>query len=135
MNIDGHCMCGHITYRAVIDPERVAICHCSDCQINSGAAYGTVAGVVDDQFEVLTGELKTFEKIAESGARRELAFCPECGTRIYAKPADEKSAFFGLRSGTITQRHELTPKYQLWMRSALPWTENLSAIPKFDKQR
>ncbi len=135
MKIDGGCFCGHITYEAEVDPDKVAICHCTDCQINSGAAFGTVAGVVDDQFEVLSGTLKTFIKTADSGAKRELAFCPECGTRIYAKPADGQSEFFGLRAGTISQRDQLTPKYQLWMESALDWTMDLSAIPKFDKQR
>jgi len=135
MKINGACFCGHITYEAVIDPGKVAICHCTDCQINSGTAYGVVAGVVDDQFEVLSGTLKTFTKIADSGASRELAFCPECGTRIYAKPADAGSEFFGLRAGTITQRDQLKPRYQLWMGSALDWTMDLSAIPQFEKQR
>ncbi len=134
MKIDGGCLCGHIAYEAEIYPEKVVICHCTDCQTNSGAAYGVVAGIVDGQFNLLSGTLKTFEKVADSGARRELAFCPECGTRIYAKPADKKSEFFGLRAGTITQRDRLKPKYQLWARSAQDWVMDLSAIPKFDKQ-
>jgi hypothetical protein len=32
MKIDGGCHCGYITYVAEIDPDKVGICHCTDCQ-------------------------------------------------------------------------------------------------------
>jgi len=32
MRIDGQCHCGLISYEAEIDPEKVMICHCTDCQ-------------------------------------------------------------------------------------------------------
>lgn len=135
MKVDGGCFCGHITYESEVDPELVAICHCTDCQTNAGTAYGVVVGVIDQKFRLLSGELKTFEKIADSGTRRTLAFCPECGTRIYAKNTDDSPGFFGLRAGTVKQRGELTPKYQLWTRSALNWVKDLSGIPAYQKQR
>ena len=134
MKIDGGCFCGHVTYRALIDPSTVAICHCTDCQQHAASAYGVVVGIVDEQFELLSGELKTYVKTADSGTKRALAFCPECGTRIHAKTVGEGSAFFGLRTGTINQRDELTPSRQLWCRSALPWTMDIRAIPKIETQ-
>ena len=75
MQIDGRCLCGHITYEAEIDPERVAICHCTDCQTHSASAYGVVAHIAGE-FRLLSGEMKTYEKIADSGTRRALTFCP-----------------------------------------------------------
>ncbi|MEY2736366.1 MAG: hypothetical protein RLZ58_1775, partial [Pseudomonadota bacterium] len=33
MQIDGRCYCGQISFTALIDPERVMACHCSDCQV------------------------------------------------------------------------------------------------------
>jgi hypothetical protein len=39
MKIDGRCHCGYITYEAEIDPEKVMICHCADCQTLSGSAF------------------------------------------------------------------------------------------------
>ena len=97
MKVDGTCLCGHITYEAEIDVERVAVCHCTDCQVNSGTAFGVVAHVVDGNFVLRSGKLKEFEKIAESGRIRKLSFCPECGTRIHARTDGDPSAFFGLR--------------------------------------
>jgi hypothetical protein len=132
MKVDGSCLCGHITYEAEIDPDRVAICHCTDCQTHSATAYGVVVAVVEERFRLLTGTLKFFNKTADSGTIRALAFCPECGTRIYARTVGEGSAFFGLRTGAIRQRDRLTPKVQVFCRSAQGWVADLSAIPTFD---
>ena len=134
MKIDGGCLCRHITYEAVVDPDKVAICHCTDCQTHSGTAFGAVVGITDGQFHLRSGTLKTFEKIADSGTRRALAFCPECGTRIHARTVGEGSSFFGLRLGTVNQRDQLTPKRQVWSRSAQGWLADLESIPKFEKQ-
>jgi len=39
MNIDGSCHCGQITFEAEIDPDRVRICNCTDCQVMPGSAF------------------------------------------------------------------------------------------------
>ena len=80
MNIDGTCLCGEIQFQANVDPETTTICHCTDCQINSGTAFGYVVGAVNDNFKLLKGELSFYIKLADSGAKRELAFCGKCGT-------------------------------------------------------
>jgi hypothetical protein len=84
MKIDGGCHCGQITYEAEIDPEKVIICHCSDCQSLSGSAYRSVVFTVKDGFRLLTGELKTYIKMADSGNQRAQTFGPYCGSQIYA---------------------------------------------------
>jgi hypothetical protein len=132
MQVTGRCLCGHITYEAEIDPDRVAICHCTDCQTHSATAYGVVVAVEEERFRLLTGALKFFNKTADSGTIRALAFCPECGTRIYARTVGEGTTFFGLRTGTIHQRDELTPKVQVYCRSARGWVADLSAISRFE---
>ena len=50
MHIDGGCHCGALTYEAEIDPARVGVCHCLDCQILSGSAFRTaVTALVPDR--------------------------------------------------------------------------------------
>lgn len=132
MKVDGNCLCGHVTYEAEIDPEKVIICHCTDCQTNSGTAYGVVVGIVDEKFPLLSGALKIFEKIADSGTLPALAFCPECGTRIHAETVGEGSSFFGLRVGTVRQRDRLKPSLQVWCGSAQDWVGDLRSIPQID---
>lgn len=130
MEIDGHCFCKFITYRATVNPGQVYVCHCSDCQTHSGSAYGVVVGIVKGDFVLLSGTLKTYNKIADSGTVRALTFCPECGSRIHARTVGEGTDFFGLRVGTVNQRDQLKPTLQSWCQSAQDWAQNLNAIPK-----
>ena len=132
MRIDGGCHCGRITYEADLDPDKVGVCHCTDCQMLSGSAFVVYVPVPKEAL-TLRGEPKLYVKTAESGSRRAQAFCPECGTRIYAS-ADTDPQVFNLRIGTVHQRASLAPKTQLWCRSALPWTMDLGSIKRHAKQ-
>ena len=135
MHITGQCLCGHVTYEAEADPARTVICHCTDCQRHSASAYGVVVGIRAEDFHLTSGTLKTWVKTAESGNRRALTFCPECGTRIYGGPEDgSATGFFSLRAGTINEREPFQPKSQVWTRSRQPWTLDLAQIPGHEKQ-
>src|SRR5262249_40997545 len=134
MKIDGRCHCGYITYEAQIDPEKVVICHCADCQTLSGSAFRTVALTREDTFKLLTGEPKIYVKTGESGTKRQQSFCPECGTPIYSSTVGDGPKVYGIRVGTARQRDQLVPKLQLWCRSSQSWLVGLSSIPKTEKQ-
>ena len=134
MKIDGRCHCGDITYEAEVDPERVVACHCTDCQTMSGAPLRAVVFSETDGFKLLTGELKIYVKTAESGNPRQQAFCPECGTPIYATNTGDGPKNYGIRLGAIRQRGELTPKAQVWTRSAQYWLAGLDGIRKIETQ-
>jgi len=131
MRIDGGCHCGYLAYEAEIDPGR--ICHCTDCQVFSGSAYTAFVTATRESFRLVAGEPAIYVKTAESGNRRAQAFCPRCGTRIYASAEIEPQAY-NLRVGTIRQRAALRPGMQMWCRSALPWAMDLTALERFDRQ-
>jgi hypothetical protein len=129
MKIDGGCHCGNITYEAEVNPEKAAICHCTDCQSLSGAAFRTVVISLVDAFTLLSGEPKMYAKTGGSGAKRIQAFCPDCGSQIYATSVGDGPKIYGIRLGTVRQRDELPPKRQIWHRSAQKWLADLGAIP------
>jgi len=133
MKIDGGCHCGNISYTAEVDPEKVGICHCTDCQTLSGTAFRVSVPATKENFQ-LTGNLKIYVKTAESGAKRAQGFCAECGTPIYATAA-ENPQIFNIRVGTARQRAELRPKSQGWYRSARDWVNDLSLMKQYAKQR
>jgi hypothetical protein len=134
MKIDGHCHCGCITYEAEVDPEKVDICHCTDCQTLSGSAFRTVVPAPEDKFKLLSGQPRIYVKTGESGAKRAQAFCPECGTPIYSTAVGDGPKFIGIRVGTVRQRNDLPPKTQYWFRSAQHWVTELSSLQKVDKE-
>ena len=130
MKIDGGCHCGAITYEAEIGPDKVFVCHCTDCQTLSGSAFRTLAVTNEGTFKLLSGEPKVYVKTADSGAERAQAFCPECGTPIYAAPPGEGAKVHAIRAGTARQRDALVPTAQFWCGSGLSWLDDLASVRK-----
>ena len=114
MKVQGACHCGHIAFQAEVDPAKVGLCHCTACQTLSSSAFSMFVPVAKEAFSLVHGQPKIYVKTGESGARRAQAFCPECGTRIYACA-------------------ELDAQ-RLWCRSALPWVMDLGSVEKIPKQ-
>ena len=129
MKVHGSCHCGDIRYEATVDPELTTICHCVDCQKLSATAYRVSVRADEGSFRLLGGQPKVYVKLGSSGARRAQAFCPNCGSQLYATDADAPK-IYGLRVGCIDERIALIPKKQIWCRSALPWSERLDGVER-----
>lgn len=127
MQITGQCHCGAISFKATVDPKKVLVCHCTDCQRISGAPFRAVLPTpVEDV--TISGTAKHYVKVADSGNRRAQAFCAECGTQLYATEA-EAPKVLNLRLGCVNERAELMPQKQMWGESAMPWLGQLHALP------
>lgn len=75
------CRCGAVSARCVGEPVRVSVCHCLACKRRTGSAFSAQARFpVEDV--TITGEVKTFERQADSGAKLSYRFCPACGSTI-----------------------------------------------------
>ena len=133
MKVDGRCHCGRITFEAEIDPAKVLICHCTDCQTLAGSAFRIVVRVPPDAFRLLSGQPKVYVKQADSGNSLAQAFCGECGSPIYGAHAGDDPKFYGIRVASLRQRDALAPKLQIWCRSAQPWISELDAIGKVER--
>jgi hypothetical protein len=135
MKIDGRCHCGFITIEAEADPDKTAVCHCTDCQAGTGSAFRVNVPVPGDTFK-MSGTPATYLKTtAESGKPRLQAFCPRCGSPIYSTtPGEGPQASYMLRVGILRQRDQFVPKRQNWYRSALAWLPRLPAVEKNEKQ-
>jgi hypothetical protein len=135
MKISGACHCGAITIEGEADPDKVSVCHCTDCQTGTGSAFRVNVPVAGNTFK-MTGQPKSYLKTtAESGNPRAQAFCPNCGTPIYSTtPGEGPQASYMVRVGILHQRDQLTPKRQNWFRSARPWVTGLDSLHKNQKQ-
>ena len=128
MNITGQCHCGAISFTAIVDPAKVLVCHCADCQQLSGAPFRAVLPTPAKDV-VMTGQAKHYVKVAASGNRRAQAFCADCGTQLYATEADGEPQTLNLRLGCVNERAALAPQVQIWGGSAMPWLRDLAAVP------
>ena len=128
MKIDGGCHCGAISYEAEVDPGKASLCHCDDCQSFSGSPFRASVPAKAGDFKLLKGEPKIYIKIAESGRPRAQAFCGNCGSAIYSA-APENTPFYMLRLGAVKQRAQIPALKQIWCDSALPWAQDITALP------
>ena len=98
----------------------------------TGSAFRVTVRAPAETF-VLRGKPSIYIKTADSGSKRAHAFCPNCGTPVYASTPDNQTAY-SLRLGALRQRHELRPRRQIWCSSALSWSMNIEALPKLERQ-
>ena len=134
MKVTGHCHCGHITYEAEVDPATIRVCHCTDCQKLTGTAFRAAIASLPGTFVLKSGTPKIYIKTAETGTRRAHAFCLECGTPTWTAAPGPNPPIYGLRVGGIDQRPQLAaPARQIWCRSALPWSMDLTQVARFER--
>jgi hypothetical protein len=134
MQIDGSCHCKAIRYVAEIDPARISVCHCTDCQTLTGSPYRVSVFCAPEDIRVTSGAAKTYRKTGDSGRVRIMQFCGDCGTPLFACDEDPTKGRWSLRWGSITQRHELKPTRQIWCRSAVPWAHEIADLPGQDRE-
>ncbi|WP_250456320.1 GFA family protein, partial [Caballeronia sp. ATUFL_M2_KS44] len=106
MKVEGRCHCGAIQYEAEVQLGTVVVCHCADCQMQSGSAFRANIPAPAHTFRLLRGVPKRYIKVAPSGARRIHAFCENCGGPIYSS-AEVDPTHYSLRVGALKQRFEL----------------------------
>jgi hypothetical protein len=133
MKVEASCHCGKISYEADINPEYVFICHCSDCQVMSGAPYRAGVPARAKTFQ-LHGQPKTYVKTARSGNKRVLAFCPDCGSALYSTSLEEHPSMLMLRVGAIKQRAQLTPNSHGFCGSAMPWAMDIANVRRISEE-
>jgi hypothetical protein len=135
MKIDGACHCGAIRIEGEADPDKVQICHCTDCQTGTGSAFRVSIPVAGTDFK-MTGQPTNYLKTtADSGRPRVQAFCGQCGSPIYStSPGDGMQPSYMVRVGILSQREQLMPRRQNWFRSARPWVTELGSLPRNQKQ-
>jgi hypothetical protein len=125
--LDGGCQCGKVRYRVEGRRLGVVACHCTECQRQSGSAFGLSLVVPLGAFQLRSGELKTFEAICDSGRKKTCAFCPECGTRIYHQTSNGMS----VKAGTLDDTSWLKPDRHYWTKRKQPWVVIPDGVPQF----
>ena len=133
MKITGGCHCEKIRYEAALDPEKVFVCHCVDCQKLTGSPYRVSVSTGREAIRILAGTPKIYVKLAESGRKRHQYFCGDCGSPLYSADAVGAKAYM-LRIGVMAERAHLPPQREIWCEAALPWSRDLLPLAKIEKQ-
>ena len=122
MHITGKCHCGAIGIKGVVDTENSMACHCTDCQVFSGAPYRAVVICKADNFSV-EGSPKEYVKTADSGNKKIQGFCDQCGTHLFATDVDK--TLFMIRVGFLDQRDVIKPRKHIFGSSSREWINSM----------
>jgi hypothetical protein len=119
--LDGHCLCGKVSYQSDGEPVATLLCHCTDCQRQSGAAFSIVVGVQADSFHVEGDTLSSFTTIGEDTEQPvHRQFCSACGSPIISV-AEATPDMVWIKAGTLNDRSWLEPEMEIWARSKHPY--------------
>jgi hypothetical protein len=128
MELTGRCLCGKVHYKSTGTPVRRFLCHCRDCQGSSGSAFHLGLTVPRDGFTV-TGEVQAYRSKGDSGRQVARYFCPTCGSGVFNE-IELRPGLVAIKVGTLDDPGCVSPNYEVFARSKLPWL-SLSAIESF----
>eukprot|EP01155_Anaeramoeba_flamelloides_P000214 Anaeramoba_flamelloidesa101533_8.p2 GENE.a101533_8~~a101533_8.p2 ORF type:complete len:139 (-),score=19.77 a101533_8:346-762(-) len=130
--IKGACQCGQVSYELLEPPQMVVACHCKECQKLSTSAF-SITAMVDANSVVFSGEMKHWERPADSGNISAAKFCPTCGNRIYHyNPAEPDK--IKLKPSNLTDTRIIQPVAHVWVSEKQDWFEIPAGVKVFDKQ-
>lgn len=121
MTRTGGCLCGAVRYEVEWPPQATVVCHCHDCQKQSGSAFSLIT-VIKREHLRLSGDCATFSHPGSSGGQVDRHFCPGCGSGIFSETEAGKcrNVVF-LKAGTLDLPEDLTPSIHYWTDSAQNW--------------
>jgi hypothetical protein len=132
MDMQGGCLCGAVRYKYSGEVLRTAICHCRDCQRASGSAFHVGVLVASEGFIVTRGELRTHRAIGDSGRWIDRSFCPICGSGILHTLELRSPDVMVIKVGSLDEPSVVTPEYEIFVRSKLPWVSVSGETVKLD---
>lgn len=121
--LTGGCHCRALRYALTQPPLGAYVCHCTDCQSLSGAAFA-IGVVAPASAFTLTGLPRAVQRVLGSGTIATRLICPDCGvwvcggSKLDAFAPDEKRV---VRGGTFDDTSWIRPTAHYWTRSAQPW--------------
>jgi hypothetical protein len=130
----GGCLCGYVRYEHAGEPGGANYCHCPDCRRTTGSAFSIgVRGRVD-KLRIVSGSVKAYTKIADSGNEITREFCPECGSPLFTKsPAHPE--FVYIKAGSLDDPSLVKPVCQIWTEMAVPWARMYEGLTTYRRGR
>jgi hypothetical protein len=128
----GSCLCGNVRITLSAAPVAVALCHCRDCQKQSGSAFSLVAIVPLSALDV-SGDTAVWRTVADSGQTVERTFCRTCGSPVRTDSEGARGrGITVLKASLMDEAASFIPQVQIYCGSAAPWVEDLKPLARFD---
>ena len=126
--IAGSGVCGSVRYASNADPAMTAVCHCENCQRQTGTAFSIIVGVPENSLRFEGAEfIKEYLDSGASGGAVRRRFCGNCGSPLLSIVQSAPGLEF-VTAGTLDERSWLEPTLHIWYDTAQPWVEISESI-------
>lgn len=129
----GGCACGTIRYECSAESLASMLCHCRDCQHESGSTFTSAMAVPASAFNITQGNPKSHAVTAASGGTSRRFFCPECGSPLFSRVTTAPD-IVTIAVGSLDDPSGFQPQMALWVSRAHAWTPRDPALPTWDTQ-
>jgi hypothetical protein len=131
MSVTGKCLCGRIHYTFEHPASALDVCHCKNCQRQSGAAFVPFLAVPLGAFH-LEGSPNCYgDDDTESGKTVARYFCGDCGSPVYVVVESAPNTAY-VAVGTLDDTRNLTPKCHGWTASKQGWVYIADGAPQHE---
>jgi len=121
-----------VTFVLREEPIAFYLCHCTDCQAESGSAFGQSMGVRRKAIDRVEGPVREHTVEERNGGRSHVAHCANCLTFLWGS-SEELPQIYGLNAGSLEATHGLEPYGNMWARSKREWA-GLAPGPVYEQQ-
>lgn len=128
--VSGHCLCGQVRVTLKAPPQRMAQCHCRDCQRLTGTGHSANALFKTEDVTV-DGETCSFTVTADSGNVLTRHFCATCGSRAYGVNSG-RPGMLNVPPGLFDDNAWFNPQILLYAHRRPGWDHEHTEIPAFD---
>jgi hypothetical protein len=132
MDITGGCLCKAVRYRVSAAPIVTRVCWCRLCQY-IGAGSGTVNTCFPTAALTVTGTIRDYPSVADSGNVMHRKFCPECGVHLFSE-AESRPHLVFVRTGTLDDPNLAEPATTIWTSAAPQWACFDPSLPRVEGQ-
>lgn len=132
MELTGGCLCKAVRYSIDAEPLVTRVCWCRVCQY-IGAGSATVNTCFPSSALKVSGELRDFSMVADSGNVSHRRFCPTCGTHLFSASEARPHLMF-VRVGTLDDAELARPDMTIWTASAPSWACFDARLPRLERQ-
>ena len=129
---EGGCLCGAVRYRVVGTPLSVAICHCTNCQKNTGSAF-SVNVIFPKAALTMEGTPAIYEDIGDTGNIVRRVFCGKCGTPLESRSVFSAPEYAVLKSGSFDDPTKFVPDSEVYCVTAMPWWLKGEKRPRYER--
>ncbi|WP_442892589.1 GFA family protein [Ensifer sp. CCNWLY38] len=128
------CLCGAVRISCGEPAGAGGYCHCEDCRKSTGSAFGVNIPFEASEFRIISGEIRSFTKTADSGNDLTRHFCPNCGSPLFGTSPQHPGRIY-VRAGIIDQPSLVRPASQTWCESKVEWSAIDPRLPSYPEGR